>query len=142
MKRMKRWESVEAYIEHNVAAGAAFTSLQYAAANGLSGAEASEHIQAYLTAQRASRSRTKYVLHRQPGTRTKNAHWTVGVKSKDVRLLGLGFADDVKTKWMLAVEPDIRRIATVNPSAARRAEKVCDATFDGALAVLEAAVRA
>jgi hypothetical protein len=139
---MKRWEMVEEYIDDNVPIGQAFTSMGYAAGAGVSRHEASEHIQAYLTAQRGTRARTKYVLKRQPGSRTSNTRWSVGERPRDVRSLGLTFSNDVKAKWMYAVEPDIRRIAAINPAAARRAEKVCDATLDGALKVLEAAVRA
>jgi hypothetical protein len=139
---MTRWERVEDYIDNNLAVGGVFNSRAYAAANGLGWHEASEHIQAHLIAQRGAKSRTKYVLKRQPGTRTSTSYWSVGERARDVRLAGLAFSSDVKAKWMVAVEPDIRRIAAINPQAAKRAEKVCDATLDGALKVLEAAVRA
>lgn len=139
---MVRWEMVEDYIDNNLSVGQTFTSAMYAAAAGISTWMASERIQAYLTAQRGVKARTKYVLKRAPGTRTRSTHWSIGDRARDVRTLGLSFSSDVKAKWMHAVEPDIRRIAAINPAAARRAERVCDATLDGALVVLEAAVRA
>lgn len=136
-----RWETVERFIDVHGLLSDSFTSAEYAASEGVSGAVASIYIQAHLDAQRGPRSRTKYVLKRMAGTRTRNARWSVGERAKDVRGLGLAFSNDVKLKWMRAVEPDIRRIAAINPLAARRAEIIIDATLDGALKVLEAAVK-
>lgn len=135
------WKSIEIYIDKNLAVGSTFTSRDYAASVGVSSAIASRHIQSYLTAQRGADATCKYILKRQPGTRTRNAVWSIGDRARDIRVLGLGFSNDTKTKWKRAVEPDIRRIAAVNPLAARRAEILIDAVFDGALKVLEAAVK-
>lgn len=138
---MRRWELVEEYIDTYGMLNESFSAVEYAATNGLSTPTASAYLQAYITAQRGAKSRTKYVLKRMPGTRTRNARWSVGERVKDVRSLGMTFSGDVKAKWLKAVEPDIRRIAAINPQAARRAEIIIDATLDGALKVLEAAVR-
>jgi hypothetical protein len=138
---MELWRTMEQYIDENLSIGESFTSTQYAADQGITGARASKHIQGYLQAQRGERSRTRYVLKREPGTRTHSARWSVGERSADIRTAGITFSDDVKKKWMSAVEPDIRRIAAINPKAARRAENIIEATLDGAIKVLEAAVR-
>lgn len=136
------WKSVEQFIRDNLDVGDTFTSRDYAAAMGLSHATASRYIQGHLDAQRGPKATCRYVLKRLPGTRTKSAVWSVGDRVRDVRTIGIAFSSDTKAKWMRAVEPDIRRIAAVNPRAARNAENVIDAVFDGALKVLEAAVRA
>ena len=82
------------------------------------------------------------MLTRAPGTHTRNAKWKVGEMAGDLRKQELAFSSDVKAKARGAFEPDLRRIAAINPAAARRAERVIDATLDGAMKVLEAAVRA
>lgn len=137
----KKWEQVEDYLDTYGLSGGTFSSAEYSAAWGVSRSAASHHIQAYVAAQRAPKSRTKYVLQRVVGTRTSTSRWSVGEKTKDMRRLGLGFSNDVKTKWIRAVEPDIRRIAAINPAAAHRAEVIIEATCEGALKVLAAAVR-
>jgi hypothetical protein len=138
---MARWQNVEAYLD-TLPAGGSFTSRDYASYANVPWPEASQCIQAYLDAQRSPKSRTKYVLQRARGSRTSTAKWLVGQKSKDVRARGLSFSSDVKNNALRAFEPDLRRIATINPGAARRAERVIDATLDGAMKVVEAAVRA
>jgi hypothetical protein len=137
---MARWQDVETYL-NTLKANESFTSRDYASYAGVSWAEASQCIQSYLGAQRSPRSRTKYVIKRSVGCRTSSAKWLVGQKSKDVRSRGLTFSSDVKNNARRAFEPDVRRIASINPGAARHAERVIDATLEGAMKVLEAAVR-
>ncbi len=135
-----RWERLEEYLYDYDLSGKAFAARRYAAERGLPMNEASRDIQSHLSAQRSPKSKTLFVLKREPGRRTRNAIWSVGQRTADVRVLGRGFGDDVRAKFRRAVRPDILRIAQINKRAAKEAERKIDAIADGALKVLEAAV--
>ncbi len=135
-----RWERLEEYLYDYDLSGKTFAARRYASERGLPMKEASRDIQAHLSAQRTKKSRTLFVLKREPGRRTRNAVWSVGQRTVDVRALGQGFGDDVKAKFRRAVAPDIIRISQINKRAAKEAERKIDAIADGALKVLEAAV--
>ena len=136
-----RWLRLEQYI-NTLDDREPFTSVAYADWANIGRSEASEHIQAYLEAQRGVHSHTKYVIKRLPGTRTSSAQWIAGERARDVRTLGLTLSSDTRVKMLRALKPDLQRIAEINPAAAHRAEIVAEATIDGAMKVLEAAVRA
>lgn len=137
---MKRWERLEDYLFEFDLSGNSFSTKEYAETGGLSGGDASRDVQSYLVAQRAKRPRTLFVLKRETGTRTRTARWSVGQRAADIRVISMSFGDDVKRKFKRATQPDILRIAMVNPRAAKRAETVVEAIADGALKVLDAAV--
>lgn len=103
----------------------------------ISNAEASRWIQSYLAAQRTPKSRTLYVLKRKG--RTAAATWTVGQRTVDERRITRQFADDVKRTFKRAVQPDLIRIATINPRSRTSVEAKIDAIAEGALVMLVAA---
>lgn len=137
-----RWERLEAYLFDHEKEGSDFGVEEYVAEMGFDEvAEGTGDIQAYLDAQRRRDSKTLYVLRRVPGTRTRSARWAVGVRSRDARLIGAGFYDDVRRRVQRAFMPDILRIRTINPRAARRVETQINAIVDGAMKVLAAAAQ-
>lgn len=137
---LTRWQRMEKYLEDMDLSGSSFTSRQYAAAQGLSGADASEDVQAYLQHQRSPDSTVRLVLQRIPNTRTNAARWKVDQRAGAVRSISKGFASDARNRFMHAIAPDIRQVAIVNPRAAKRAERTIAAIVDGALVVLEQAI--
>ncbi len=136
---MTRWEQFEVWLfENHPNGGVLGSSRDIAALIGIDREEMSGWIGSYLTAQRAQSSRTLFVLHREG--RTSNAVWHSGVRTADVRGIGGQYFDDVRQKFLRAVEPDIRRIAVRNPRAARQCEVIVSAVSEGAMKVLQAAV--
>jgi hypothetical protein len=115
-----------------------FTSRQLAPDAGITRAEASRWIGAYLDAQRSPSAATLYVLKREG--RTTSAIWSVGQRTTDARIINGTLFEDVKVKVRQAWEPDLRRLATKNPRAARYVEAKLGAVIDGALVVLAAAL--
>jgi len=138
---MTRWEQLQTYLFGNHIIGGTFTSRDYAAATGIAPWQASDHIQAFLAEQRRPESKALYVLKREPGTRTASTQWSVGHRTKDLQAIGVGFTDDVRNRFMHAIGPDMQRIAVLNPHAAKRAEATIHAVVDGALVVLDHAIR-
>ncbi len=135
---MKRWEQMEEWLfDHEVGT---FTSQQLAADAGIKRAEASRWISAYLDAQRSKTAATLYVLKREG--RTAKAIWSVGERTTDARIINGTLFEDVKVKVRKAWEPDLNRLATRNPRAARYVEAKLGAVIDGALVVLAAALDA
>lgn len=125
-----------------------FTHGEYVVASGLDSWDATHDIQAYLDEQRRvprasgrGGSRAQYVLHRKPGTRTRNAVWVVGVSAADARGVGRSFANDVSRRVMRAFEPDLRHIAARNPRAARQVEAQIRLVTANAIAILEQAAQ-
>lgn len=139
---MRRWERLEAYLFDFDLTGGSFSVYEYAAAVGISVAEASHDIQAYLYEQRKpdGRAHALYVLRRMPGTRTRNARWAVGQRTRNVADVGRSLHSDVRRRVLRAVAPDLRQIGAINPRAAKRAERAITSIVDGALVVLEQAV--
>jgi hypothetical protein len=137
---MTRWEKLERYLSEHKLPGQSFTSIDYSTATKRTRLDATTDIQAYLDAQRSVEARTLYVLKREPGTRTSNARWSVGVRTRDARRLGKQFASDVHRQAMRAFKPDLVRLAVLNPHAAKKAESMIESVIDGALKVLEHAV--
>ena len=82
-----------------------------------------------------------YVLRREPGTRTSTARWSVGQRARDVGRLGDGFTNDIRNRFLRAIAPDMNRIAAINPRAAKRAREAITSVLDGAMVVMENAVR-
>jgi hypothetical protein len=91
--------------------------------------------------QRGAKARTKYVVRRMAGTRTKSARWAFGQRTRDARQIGKAFSDDVVSKALRAFEPDLNRIAALNPRAARQVERTLKATMENAIALLNMAVQ-
>jgi len=132
-------DQLEAWIFEHCPMGGYLTNALIASDLEIPSWEASQLIQAYLSAQRAAGSKTLYVLHREVG-RTRQAVWKVGVRTADARATSSMFFDDVKVKFHRALEPDLKRITMLNPRAGRQCEAIIDAVGDGALKVLQAAV--
>jgi hypothetical protein len=95
-------------------------------------------IQSYLDAQRSRRSRTLYVIRRQG--RTSRSIWHVGVRTADARAASFQFFDDVRQRFLIAVEPDLTRIGQLNPRARRKCEAIVAAVGEGAMQLLRVAV--
>lgn len=138
---MTRWEHLEEYAKTEMLLQSSFSAKEYAAKTGITTAQAARNIQAYLTAQRGARSQTAYILRRSPGTRTRSARWSVGKRSADARAIGSVFGDDVQAKALRAFEPDLTRIAALNPRTARLVERQLKATMENAIALLSMAVQ-
>ena len=136
---MTLWEKLEEWLFEYVTFGGTFTHAELVGGMHVSRERASAMIQSYQKAQRAKDSRTLYVLYRGRG-RTAAAEWEVGVRTRNARRLGKTFGADVKVKWMRAVQPDLERIATVNPRAAATSRQSMEKGIDGAIQVLEAAL--
>ena len=135
---MTHWERVERWLSENHTFGGTFMNHELAEGLGVSPAEASALIQSHLDAQRSPTARTLYVLHRSG--RTSAAVWRAGVRTADARAVSGQYFDDVKRKFLRAVEPDLKRIASVNPRAARQCEAIVEAVGDGAMKLLQIAV--
>jgi hypothetical protein len=133
-----RWEQLEAWLFESNTFGGQFTNHDVADGLGVSSSEASTYLQSYLDAQRSTRSRTLYVIHRTG--RTSTAVWQAGVRTADVRATSNQFFDDVKVRFVRAVEPDLARIAELNPRARRKCEAIIDAVGEGAMKLLQVAV--
>ncbi len=136
---MTRWERLEVYLFDHNKDGTEFRVHDYASEVSLDVGEGSLDIQSYLRAQRSPKSNTLYVLRRVPKTRTSNARWAVGVKTRDARLVGRALADDTKRRVERAFMPDLMRVRQLNPRTARRVEAQIEAVIDGAITILAAA---
>lgn len=137
---MSRWERLEEFLFDYDKAGGEFTVHEYAAEIGLDTSEGTDDIQSYLRAQRSSKSTTLYVIKRNPATRTTTARWSVGVRTRDARLVGKTLYEDTRVKVKRAFMPDLVRIGSLNPRAKHLVEAQVDAVIDGAMKVLEMAV--
>jgi hypothetical protein len=133
---MYRWEVLERWLDSR--SGATFDVYTLAASEGISTWEASNLINAYVTAQRGKRATTKYTLRRTG--RTRNAQWHVAKVGADARQIGATFYDDVNTTARRAFEPDLKRLQALDPSTAQVCEQMIDAVINGAITVLRVAV--
>jgi len=133
---MTYWETLEAWLfDHDAER---FTVYDIAGGMSISVIEASGLIQAYLSAQRADKPRTLYVLKRDG--RTKAAVWSVGQRTADARSIGKTLFEDVEVKVLRAFAPDLERLAERNPRAARYAKAKIVAVIESALPMLAASV--
>lgn len=135
---MTKWEQLEAWLFERRTFGGDMTNEDIAEALDISHSEASDYIQSYLDAQRSPHSRTLYVLHRTG--RTSSAVWHVGERTADARATSHQYFDDVRHRFVRAVEPDLARIAEINPRAARKCKAIIEAVGDGAMRLLQVAV--
>lgn len=110
-----------------------FTCHDVAASIGCSVYEASGLINAYQSAQRGVRSKTRYVLKRRG--RTRAAVWSVGQRTADARLIEDTTFQDIVVRVRRAMTTDLTRLAGLNPRAARKVELTLVAV-DSALKVL------
>ncbi len=136
---LRLWEVLEPQLAAYELSGLDFSNGELAEMMNVSRPEASRLIQSYLNAQRSEKTPTSYVLKRTG--RTKNARWSVGQRTKDVRVVSRMFGDDTKAKLRRAFEPDLQAIGRINPRARRAIQTTVDAVVNGAMQVLEAAVR-
>lgn len=150
---MTRWERLEEYLFDHDKEGTTFQVNDYVDEVGLeSGAEGSQDIQSYLRAQRTqprkdkkgrdipgTGSKTLYVLHRVPKTRTSTSKWSVGARTKNARLIGRTLADDTQRRVHRAFMPDLIRLRKLNPRAAKQVEAQINAVIGGAMVILAAA---
>lgn len=141
MTTQDQWERLQKYLDDHNKQGTDFDCAEYAAKIQLSHHEASADIQAYLYEQRRVSSEALYVLRRVPGTRTRGARWAVGMRTHDVALVGVAFYDDVVRKAERGLEPDLRRIAEINPRAARKTRLMVSQVLGPAMQLLAAAVQ-
>lgn len=136
---MKLWEEFEDYLFDCDLSGQEFNHAAVMEDLGVDGKEATALIQAYLDAQHRAKSNTLFVLRRVTGTRTKNAMWHVGARSKDARALSKQWTNDAKRRIERAIAPDMARIGTKNPRAVpsvQAALKGIEASLDMMAAVL------
>lgn len=122
---MKKWEALENILQP----GDRVNSAWVAQALGVSRREGSAHIQSELSAVRAKKSKTKYVIHRQG--RTSNSEWLVGVRAADVRSRTSQCVNDMKRTVERALEPDLARMGLLNPRAALLVEAQVNAMVAG-----------
>lgn len=122
---MFKWEQLEVHLFDREALGEEFNCPALADDLGITRREATSLIQCYLSAQRRPNSRTLFVISRQG--RTAAAVWHVGVRSRDVRLLTRQCLSDMGVKVTASLEPDLRRMAGLNPRCSRLAEAMTNA---------------
>jgi hypothetical protein len=135
-----KWEQFEEYLFERDLLGESFNQPAVVQDLGVSGKDASRYIQCYLDAQVRPKSRTLFVLHREPKTRTKSAMWHVGERTLDTRNLGRQWADDAKRRVDRFIIPALRRVAVKQPRSLRAAEAVAkgiEASIDLMTALLE-----
>jgi hypothetical protein len=141
---MSKWRDLQDWLYDNGLVNGDFTQAEYRDDSGLSGEEATAHIQAYLEAQRDRPRRrheqTAYILRRLPGTRTSVAVWHVGVRARDAREVGKGVGNDIRRTIRRAFIPDLAHLAEVNPRAARSVEVQTGPLLDAAVTVIEQAL--
>src|SRR5262245_61962410 len=135
---MTRWEQLEEWLYETRPLGGRFTQEEVAERFDVTGRAATAYIRAHLDAQRSIRSRTLYLIHREG--RTSKAIWIVGVRSADARALSHQYFDDVRQRFLIAVEPDLVRIGALNPRARRKCEAIVAAVGEGAMRLLQVAV--
>lgn len=135
---MTMWELLEKWLFDNLTFGGSFDNRELADSCGIAPAKASAWIRSYLAAQRGPNSSTLYVLHRTG--RTSNARWQAGVRTADARGISHQYFDDVRTRFVRAVEPDLHAIAMRNPRAAKQCRAIVEAVGDGAMKLLQVAV--
>jgi hypothetical protein len=135
---LTRWEVLEEWLNDHHTFGGDWDNIDVANGLDVDPAEASQYIQSYLSAQRSPKSSTLYVIHRTG--RTSSSRWHSGTRTADVRASSYQYFSDVTRKFERALEPDLQRIATLNPRAARRCRSIIDAVGEGAMKVLLAAV--
>lgn len=127
-----RWEVLEDWLIESEATE--FTAHTLAAALGCDVGEASALINSHLGAQRGARSRTLFVIKRRG--RTRSAVWSAGERTVDVRALNATVFDDIRVKVGQAWQPDVERIAALNPRTARRVALTLDSVLNGALVMM------
>lgn len=115
-----------------------FTNKGVAARLECSEAQATRYIQNYLNAQRRKDSQTRYVLKRKG--RTKRAVWSVGERTRDAHSLTAQLGSDIQRRIERAIEPDIRRIATLNPRAVNPILNGITPLIDGMVQMIQAVV--
>lgn len=135
-----RWEILENWLYERAINGVTphFTSHEVADGLDIDTLTATRYIQAYLSAQRSTKSDTLFVLSRSG--RTKTAIWHAGVRTSDARGTSHQFFDDVVTRFHRALEPDLKRIAVLNPRAGRKCERIVTMVGENAMALLLLAV--
>lgn len=141
---LTRWERLEEYLVDKDLVGGSFTAREYASDMDFDDvAEATQDIQYYLRAQRRLKknktSRTLFVLHRRPHTRTSNARWEVGVRTADARAIGKSLTSDTRRRVERAFQPDLLALKAHNPRVGRLVQTQIDMVIDGALKILDAA---
>lgn len=114
-----------------------FTQAELAEVFGLTGRKATELIQTFLRVQKDEgwSEILNRRIYRVPGTRTTNAVWTHGDRSKDVRNVVAQVADDWKTRaeW---IDEYFESVKTSNPQAAK-AIRQASLLISTAVSVLE-----
>ena len=115
-----------------------FTAAQLAAALRIPMGEASLLINSHLGSQRGRRSQSLYLIKREG--RTRNSIWSAGERTADVRVLNDTLLADIRVKVARAWAPDLKRIAEINPRAAKKVEMTLQSVIDGALVVLAGAL--
>lgn len=133
---MHRWQILERWIDQNNLRS--FSVYDVAREMRIDTTAGSSLINAYTIAQRGRKARTKYTLRRTG--RTRSATWHVAKVGADAREIGLTFYDDVNTTARRAFEPDLKRLAALDPSTAQACEQMIDAVISGAITVLRVAV--
>jgi hypothetical protein len=144
---------VEDYLEKIQAQGReTFTPYEMQDGMNIDGPDASIAIQAYLREQRkrprvlksggtTGGSRAKFVLHRDPGTRTSAALWRISVNTQEARNIGSAMGDDVKHRLVAAIVPELQRMSALNPRLARLTRRQIEAAVDYALPLFEMALQ-
>lgn len=134
--RVPRWRRMEEWL--TLREPGEFNARQLALDLGIDTPEASGLISAYVGRQRNPHADTLYVLKREG--RTTAAVWSVGHRRKDANTMRYMLFDDVLVKVRRAFEPDMRRLAALNPRQAQYVEEKIEVVTEGAMKVLASAV--
>ena len=139
MAKTPYWKLVEEFLQSPEGKGQ-FTVRAYAEWQHIDVCAASQHLQAYKDAQRTDRSKTKFMLHRVPGTRTTASIWRAGARKSDAQRRSKTLLSDVRTATHDAYSPDMLRIAQISPKLAKQIRTLVDSKLKDALAELEGAI--
>lgn len=121
---MTKWEELEEYLFERDLLGEEFNQAAVVEDMGVTPQYASSLIQCYLDAQARENSKTLFVLHRVPHTRTASAMWHVGARTAEARALGRQWVSDASRRIERYTEPTLQRIAQKEPRSLPAAKAV------------------
>lgn len=133
----RRWHDLEDYLD--TIGSQPFSMRDYAAywEPEASSYDASLDIQCYLSAQRQPNSRTKYMLSRVPGTRTKGAQWVATNRRSKGKRRSKTLRNDVRKTVLDAYLPDMRRLESLDPRHASQIQEEIDELLSDCMGLIE-----
>jgi hypothetical protein len=133
-----KWEVLEEWMFDTFGVdGGDFDNRMVAEGIGITGADATDLIQAHLDAQRAVGVKTLYMIYRDG--RTTSAMWHCGENVPAIRAISRQLNSDFKRTYNRAYASDLNAIAEKNPRAAKKVEQMLEIMEELVLRALEIA---